>query len=113
MTTQARTAVETFARCFASQRQGLAPRGPTGAARRRARVSDLAMQGWIIRVRGERVEIRPPPVRSPDRAAEKARIRRQELVKRDAQLRQPSVQRFMDSMERQRVHNGHSCRSSR
>lgn len=68
-------------------------------------VSDLATQGWIIRVRGERVDIMPPePVR--DRAAEKARIRRQELVKRNAQLRQSSVQRFLDSMERQRLHNG-------
>jgi hypothetical protein len=68
-------------------------------------VSDLATQGWIIRVRGARIEIRPPePV--TDKAAEKARIRRQELVKRNAQLRQPSVQRFLDSMERQRLHNG-------
>jgi hypothetical protein len=68
-------------------------------------VSDLATQGWVLRVRADRVEIRPPePV--TDRAAEKARIRRQELVKRNAQLRQPSVQRFLDSMERQRLHNG-------
>jgi hypothetical protein len=68
-------------------------------------VSDLATQGWTIRVHGERVDIRPPePV--TDRAAEKARIRRQELIKRNAQLRKPSVQRFLDSMERQRLHNG-------
>ncbi len=67
-------------------------------------VSDLATQGWIIRVRGG-VEISPPKPMA-DRAAEKARIRRQELVKRNAQLRQSSVQRFLDSMERQRLHNG-------
>ncbi|MCC7386340.1 MAG: DUF4338 domain-containing protein [Deltaproteobacteria bacterium] len=68
-------------------------------------MSDLATQGWTIRVREERVDIRPPePV--TDRAAEKARIRRQELIKRNAQLRKPSVQRFLDSMERQRLHNG-------
>src|SRR5581483_6844159 len=68
-------------------------------------VSDLTTQGWIIRVRGARVDIRPPePV--TDTAAEKARIRRQELVKRNAQLRQPSVQRFLGSMERQRLHKG-------
>lgn len=68
-------------------------------------MSDLVTQGWILRVSGERVDIRPPePV--ADRVAEKARIRRQELVKRDAQLRKPSVQRFVDSMERQRLHNG-------
>ncbi len=68
-------------------------------------VNDLAAQQWIIRVRGERVEIRPPePV--ADRTAEKARVRRQELVKRNAQLSQPSVQRFLDSMERQRLFEG-------
>ena len=69
-------------------------------------VSDLATQGWIIRVRSGHVHIKPPePV--PDKAAEKSRIRRQEMIKRNAQLRQPSVQRFLDSMERQRLHNGH------
>lgn len=69
-------------------------------------VSDLATQGWIIRVRSGHVHIKPPgPV--PNKAAEKSRIRRQEMVKRNAQLRQPSVQRFLDSMERQRLHNGH------
>lgn len=68
-------------------------------------MTDLATQGWTVRVRGERVEVKPPdPVTDP--LAEKARIRRQELVKRDAQLRQPSVQRFLESMERQRLHDG-------
>ncbi|MCL2726377.1 MAG: DUF4338 domain-containing protein [Polyangiaceae bacterium] len=68
-------------------------------------VTDLAMQGWMLRTRAERVEIRPPDPVS-DRAAEKARVRKQELVKRDAQLRKPPVQRFIESMERQRLHNG-------
>jgi hypothetical protein len=68
-------------------------------------VGDLATQGWKIRVRGERVGIRPPePV--TDMAAEKARIRQQELVKRNAQLRKASVQRFLNSMERQQLRNG-------
>ena len=40
------------------------------------------------------------------RAAEKARVRRQELVKRDAQLGQAAVQKFIRSMERSRVFNG-------
>lgn len=69
-------------------------------------VSDLAMQGWVLRARAGRVEIRPPDPVSGDRSAEKARVRRQELVKRNAQLRQPSVQRFLESMERQRLHKG-------
>lgn len=67
-------------------------------------ITDLATQGWTVRVRGDRVEVKPPdPVTDP--LAEKARIRRQELVKRNAQLRQPSVQRFLESMERQRLHH--------
>lgn len=68
-------------------------------------MTDLATQGWTISVRSERVEVKPPdPVTDP--LAEKARIRRQELVKRNAQLRQPSVQRFLELMERQRLHDG-------
>ena len=70
-------------------------------------LSDLASQEWVIRTREDRVEVRPPEVIRGDRMAEKARVRRQELVKRNAQLRQPAVQRFIDSMERQRLHNGH------
>lgn len=83
--------------CRRSDRQALLAAGLV--------MTDLAMQGWTIRVRGERVEVKPPdPVTDP--LAEKARIRRQELVKRNAQLRQPSVQRFLDSMERQCLHDG-------
>lgn len=68
-------------------------------------MTDLATQGWTVRVRSERVSVRPPdPVTDP--LAEKARIRGQELVKRNAQLRQPSVQRFLESVERQRLHEG-------
>lgn len=69
-------------------------------------VTDLAMQGWQLRVRRERVETRPPAQLSEDRAAEKARIRRQELVKRDAQLRQAAVQKFLRAMEHTRLHEG-------
>jgi hypothetical protein len=68
-------------------------------------VTDLVTQGWTVRLRNGHVQIRPPdPVADP--LAEKARIRRQELVKRDAQLCQPSVRRFLESMERQRLHAG-------
>ena len=69
-------------------------------------VADLAMQGWQLRVRASRVEVRPPAPVSDDRAAEKARIRRQELVRRDAQLRQAAVQKFLRSVERRRLFNG-------
>ncbi|HKX46484.1 MAG TPA: Druantia anti-phage system protein DruA [Planctomycetota bacterium] len=68
-------------------------------------MTDLATQGWAVRVRSERVMVRPPYAAS-DPLAEKARVRRQELVKRNAQLRQPSVKRFLASMERQRLRDG-------
>jgi len=62
-------------------------------------LSDLVMQGWQLRVRGGRVSVRPPATVSDNHTAEKARIRRQELVKRDAQLRQPAVLKFLRSVE--------------
>jgi hypothetical protein len=69
-------------------------------------LTDLAIQGWHIRVRQQQVWVAPPSQLEGDRSAEKARIRRQELVKRDAQLRQPSVQTFIRSMERAREFKG-------
>lgn len=63
-------------------------------------LADLAAQGWELRGRDGAVGVRPPAELRTDVTAEKARIRRQELVKRDAQLRQPSVQKFLRSMER-------------
>lgn len=89
--------VDSVATCRRSDRQALLAVGLV--------VIDLAIQGWAIRVRGDRVEVKPPdPVTDP--VAEKERIRRQELVKRNAQLRQPSVQRFLESLERQRIYRG-------
>jgi hypothetical protein len=69
-------------------------------------LTDLAIQGWQLRVQRGRVQVRPPAQLSEDRAAEKARIRRQELVKRDAQLRHLPAQKFIQAMERSRVFNG-------
>lgn len=66
-------------------------------------LADLATQGWELRAREGIVGVRPPTELRTDRTAEKARVRRQELVKRDAQLRQPSVQKFLRSMERNRL----------
>nr|ART37114.1 D90 [uncultured bacterium] len=83
--------------CRRSDRQALLAAGLV--------VSDLATQGWTLRVRSDRVEVKPPAPLS-DPLSEKARVRRQELVKHNAQLRQPSVQRFLESMERQRLHDG-------
>lgn len=69
-------------------------------------LTDLVMQGWQIRLLHGRLQIRPQAQRNDDHAAEKSRIRRQELLKRDAQLRKPPVQDFIKSMEKARVFNG-------
>lgn len=69
-------------------------------------LSDLVAQGWPLRVLRGVVQVTPPLEVVGDVAAEKHRVRRQELVKRDAQLRQPAVQRFIRSMERMRLQDG-------
>lgn len=64
-------------------------------------LQDLARQGWAIRTDATRVQVQPPSTEA-DADAEKARVRRQELIKRDEQLRQPSVRRFIEQMEQPR-----------
>lgn len=66
-------------------------------------LTDLVIQGWPIRIRNRVVEVRPPEAVEGNGASEKGRVRRQELVKRDAQLRQPATIEFIRSMERARV----------
>lgn len=66
---------------------------------------DLARQGWAIRSEAGQVEVQPPSIET-DSHAEKARVRRQELIKRDEQLQQPSVRRFVEQMEQPREFRG-------
>ncbi|MFG2325668.1 Druantia anti-phage system protein DruA [Streptomyces sp. NPDC048568] len=66
-------------------------------------VIDLVDQGWMIRAHKSEHIITPPSA-SGDSKAEKARIRRQEHLRRDEQLRQSSVRRFVESMERTHQH---------
>lgn len=73
-----------------------------------ALLSDLRLQRWEFRVTKHGVHIRPAEHLASDRIAEKERVRRQELVKRDAQLARGSVQRFIRGMERPRIYNGAS-----
>lgn len=61
---------------------------------------DLAAQGWAIRV-GSQVHVMPAESVG-DMLGEKERVRQQELVKRNEQLSQPSVRKFVVSMERPR-----------
>lgn len=69
-------------------------------------VIDLVDQGWTAQVSEHGPLLSPPHPRN-DRESEKARIRRQEHLRRDSQLRQPSVRRFIESMERSHQHGRH------
>ncbi len=69
-------------------------------------LSDLVDQGWAIRVDASQHVAVKPPKEAEDREREKARVRKQELLKRDEQLAVPSVQRFVAEMERPREFRG-------
>jgi hypothetical protein len=78
----------------------------TADARTRASISilaDLVVQGWQIRVT-DGAALVTAPTSEMDATAEKDRVRRQELWKRDEQLRKPSVRRFIREMEAVRLH---------
>jgi hypothetical protein len=68
-------------------------------------VIDLVAQGWAM----SSTETGPRfigPDAGSDRDDEKRRIQDQELVRREAQLQQPSVRKFVGEMERPRSHGG-------
>ena len=70
-------------------------------------LTDLARQRWTIRVTGRgTVEAKRPTADSSDSRLEKSRVRAQELVKRDEQLREPAVRRFVQGMEKSSPHKG-------
>lgn len=75
---------------------------PTLAAAAHAAI-DLVDQGWTVRVDRLGPLFCPPAART-DRDAEKDRIRTQEHLRRDEQLRKPSVRRFVLGMERPHPH---------
>jgi hypothetical protein len=75
---------------------------PTLAAAAHTAV-DLVDQGWTVKVSRIGPLFSPPEPRG-DRDAEKARIRFQEHLRRDEQLRRPSVRRFVQGMERAHPH---------
>lgn len=64
---------------------------------------DLVDQGWTIQVDRLGPLFSPPEIHG-DRDAEKERIRYQEHLRRDEQLRKPSVRRFVHGMERSHQH---------
>jgi hypothetical protein len=68
-------------------------------------VNDLVAQGWTLTVEDRAVSVEPPTANA-DPEAERARVRTQELLKRNEQLRQPSVARFVRQMEEPREFRG-------
>lgn len=66
---------------------------------------DLRAQGWNIRVASDGVHLRPPDDVG-NAAAERTRIRLGHMMDRDIQLRLPATRRFIQEMERRRLHNG-------
>jgi len=69
-------------------------------------LTDLAQQGWNLRINGDEVLVRLPDELVSDPLMEKARVRKQELLKRDEQLATPSVRKFIRAMEKKRLHGG-------
>ena len=71
-------------------------------------LTDLARQRWSIRItKSGDPEVKRPEGDRLDPTCKKARIRAQELVKRDEQLREPAARQFIGGMEKKSVHNGH------
>ena len=64
-------------------------------------VADLINQGWDLSCGPTEVLVRAPIVNG-DPDAERERVRKQELLKRDEHLRRSSVRRFIGRMETQR-----------
>jgi hypothetical protein len=68
-------------------------------------VIDLVDQGWSVNTDKFGALFAPPEQRD-DRVSEKGRVRMQEHLRRDEQLRRPSVRRFVLGMEQPRMHKG-------
>jgi hypothetical protein len=69
-------------------------------------LDDLAKQGWQISMTGKGGLAVSAPEAEADPAAEKARVQRQELLKRDEQLSSAPVRRFVAEMEMSREFRG-------
>lgn len=66
---------------------------------------DLRAQGWALRLTSKGI-FAGAPLNNVEALAEKARVKLAHLVERDAQLQQSSVRRFIEGLERPRLHKG-------
>lgn len=65
---------------------------------------DLCMHGWSVSWMGKgQVLLVPPPDLAASRDELKEKVRQRHLHERDAQLREPSVRKFVKGMERRRL----------
>lgn len=69
-------------------------------------LEDLRAQGWTCEWSGKEIILRLPVSTANSPQEEKARLRAQEVLKRDEQLRQPAVRAFVSQMETPRLHKG-------
>lgn len=69
-------------------------------------LEDLRAQGWTCEWSGNEFILQLPPSTAIDPHEEKVRLRAQEVLKRDEQLRQPAVREFISQMETPRLHKG-------
>ena len=67
-------------------------------------LADQHHQGWQVELSSAEITLVPPTSGGRGGSAEKLRIRRQELLKRDEQLTEPATRKFIGSMERRRIH---------
>ena len=67
---------------------------------------DLRAQGWNMRVTSEGVRLGPPNDAGNAPAEKRTRIRLGHMMDRDIQIGQSSTRRFIQEMERRRLHNG-------
>ena len=64
---------------------------------------DLYLQGWTINLASDGIELHERTANNESVADSKKRIRSQHLQERNAQLKEPSVTDFINSMERKRL----------
>ena len=94
-------AIQESLRCVGAYECGIALRAALYV------LTDLARQRWSIRSNEDGdIEVRRPQGDRLDPMSKKARIREQELVKRDEQLQEPAARRFIRGMEKKSLHDG-------
>ena len=67
-------------------------------------LGDHALQGWALASDGEVIRLHSPQQDRENPSGQRELIRRQERLKRDEQLAEPATRRFVEGLERLRLH---------